>query len=864
MSSFSFFPENSTSLSTAGNNLYLSLLRRRPQRRRTTSGADEEFSAEPTRTIPSPSYSGSYQSPKRRKKKPSFLMRLLRVVMVLFILGILVGVLGVGFIFFRTSLSLPPFDPEKLSSSSNSLMYDGSSNLIYELHSGENRRLISLEQVPDELLHALLATEDRNFYIHHGVDLKGVIRSFVANFITKSYSQGGSTITQQLARQSYLTLEKTYERKIKEILLAFQIESNFSKDEILTFYLNKMNFGAGAYGVQAAAEAYFGKDVSELNLPQCAMIVGLLQAPSAYNPLLYYDKAKARQQIILNNMVAVGYISEYEARQAFEEDLGLLSEEESVHLTQNKSMQTNYGFYIDAVIEEALAVLQEMNIENPETAVFSGGLSIYTNLDERIQDRMNAIYADDSYFPDITYDGMPMQSASVVMENATGKVLALIGGRQYEVVRGFNRATQALRQPGSCIKPLTVYSPALETGVMPYKVYEDAPISYLQPDGTYWKPVNYDGSWKGHIPMRTAVQWSVNTYAIQLLDEIGVRTGFDYGVKVGLPLLEGADLGLAPLALGGLTKGVTPLQMAAGYATLGNDGIYNEPHLINKIYDDEGTLIYSIEDETPTRVFSPETTWLMTSMLQTVTASGTGTPGKVANVPTAGKTGTSEEKSNAWFCGYTPKYACAVWFGFDEVHAMPGVYGSDAAKIFREIMTTANDRGNPGSFDSQKPKDIVSINICKYDGKLASSGMGGSVMQEYCVKGMEPDTYSSYSDQEESETTVCANTGLLPSEHCPTITVHLEEDEIPTEVCTSCLGNLRGVHGFGDTLNSEMLMRTSPITSDPFEPVTTPIDIPPVVPTPPPTPVSTPTDTSFGMEDPFANNAGPAGMVVNP
>ncbi len=759
---------------------------KKKKRRRTTSGVGVSLQ-EITRTI-GLGNSGTktvHQKPSRKNKKKN--TSIWRTILMIGAVLVLLGALGLGFLFLRAYTALPPWDPEKLSSATNSLLYDAQENLIYELHSGENRREVTLDQVPEDLIQALLATEDRNFYSHHGIDIRGILRSLLANVTSREITQGASTITQQLARNSYLTLEKTMDRKLKEIILAFKIESSFSKDEILTFYLNKMNFGAGAYGVQAASYTYFGKDVSELNLPQCALLVGLLQAPSAYNPLLYYDKAKARQEIVLNNMAAVGYISEEEAQEAMAADLELLTEEESsAQNLQNSNLNASYGYYVDAVIEEAIEILsEELNIDSPESAIYSGGLSIYTNLEPKIQNQMNAVYADDSYFQTITYQGLPVQSASVVVENTTGKVVALIGGREYQTARGFNRATQALRQPGSCIKPLTVYSPALESGVMPFQIYEDAPISYYLSDGSYWSPQNYDLTYRGYITMRTAVQWSVNTYAVQLLDDIGVRTGFDYGRSLGLPLVDtpGAnELGLAPLAFGGLTHGVTPLQMAGAYAALGNQGIYNEPYLISRIYDEDGALIYSYEEH-PSQVFSPETAWLMTSMLQTVTSSGTGTPGKVPNVPTAGKTGTSEEKSNAWFCGYTPKYACAVWFGFDEVHAMPGVYGSDAARIFRSILTAAHEGIEAGSFDAYRPSDIISVSICRYDGKLiAANTPEDAIITEYCVSQYAPTEYSdAYVDVE-----VCANTNLLPSAYCPTVTMAFRRNATPSEVCSSC------------------------------------------------------------------------------
>lgn len=712
----------------------------------------------------------------KRKAKPRNIFRIL-IFLALIGLGIIAGS------FVYAAHDLPAFDPAQLSGAESSLIYDDQGTLVTKLHSEENRTEVTLNKIPPELINAFIATEDKDFYDHHGVNFKGIIRAVVVNVTSGDLtSQGASTITQQLARNAFLSFDKKWERKLKEMILAFKIESKYSKDEILCMYLNKIYFGAGAYGVQAAANTYFGKDVSDLSLAEASLLAGLPQSPNYYNPLQNLEAAKARQKIVLNNMVKCGYIDSQTAERAFEEPL--------VFKSVSNGEGLKYGYFVDAVIEEAIDILSKNKIyDNPNNAIYRAGLKIYTTMDKNLQSYAEQIYANPANFPNQSANGEQIQSAMAVIDHRTGAVKAVIGGRKYEQRRGFNRATSAFRQPGSAIKPITVYSPALEAGYMPFYVLDDSPISFKTSSGV-WSPKNYDGKYRGLITMRTAVQWSINTYAVQLLDKVGVRTAFDFGKALGLPLIDNPgtnDLGLAPLSLGGLTKGVTPLQMAAAYGAIANGGVYYEPHFITKIIDEHGVEIYNYKSSAK-RVMSPQTSWLMSNMMETVVSAGTGTNAKVPGVVTAGKTGTSEEYKDSWFCGFTPGYACAVWMGYDKDHTMNRVYGgSYPAGIFRQVLTKAHEKNNPKP--KAIPPDIVRVSICLKSGKLASDICPENhVISEYAHKDAVP---TEVCDIHEA-VYICPESGKLAGKYCPNPELRVmvrapegssDPDKIPVEKC---------------------------------------------------------------------------------
>jgi len=711
-----------------------------------------------------------------KSKLDSTSWMILLSILVLIGLGSLVGILA----FVATDL--PVWDEQQLSGVNATLLYDDKGDVISRLHAEEDRTNISLDKVPDDLVEAFIATEDQDFYEHHGVNFKGIARAILYNIQSRDMTgQGASTITQQLARNAFLNFDKTWQRKIKEIILAFKLESVYSKDEIMGLYLNKIYFGSGAYGVQAAANTYFGKNATDLTLPESALLAGLVQSPSAYDPFQNFDAAKNRQRIVLMNMVNCGYISFDTAVKAYDTQVRLVKGQNGIE---------RYGYFIDAVVDETIEKLSKIDgFEDPDSAVYRSGLKIYTTMDADLQEHGEEYFENEANFPSETREGQKIQVGMAIIDHAAGEVKAIMGGREYKQQRGFNRATNAYRQPGSSIKPLTVYSPALEKGLMPFTVLDDSPISFKMGNGV-WSPKNYDNNYRGLITMRTAVQWSINTYAVQLLDKISIRSGFDSGKSLGLPLVDSPgknDLSLAPLSLGGLTHGATPVQMAAAYGSIGNGGIYIKPHFVTKIVDSRGITVYQYKPKY-TRAMSKESAWLMTSMLQTVVQSGTGTNAQVPGVPTAGKTGTSEENRDCWFCGFTPMYSGAIWMGYDARYTMHNQYGGGyPAKLLKSMLQKAHT--NKKAVNWTRPSDIVQIRICSKSGKLPSANCAeGLIISEYCLKSKVPKEIC-YSHQ---TILICKESGKLAGKYCPDTEVlsgtqaganSSDETKIPTEKC---------------------------------------------------------------------------------
>lgn len=737
---------------------------------------------------------------------------------VMFLFGlVLIGIFTLMGLFVYAARDLPSFDPGQLSGAKTTLIYDDQDQLVSGLHAGQNRTEVSLDKMPEDLTDAFVATEDRDFYKHHGVNFRGIARAVYRNLVSGDLKgEGASSITQQLARNAYLSLETTWERKAKEILIALRLENVYSKDEIMNLYLNIIPFGNGAYGVQAAANTYFGKDVDQLDLAECSLLAGLPQGPSYYDPYQHLERAQARQKDVLNNMVLAGFIDQQTADAAAEEPLNLM---------EGRSSNKQYGYYVDAVIEEAINVLRAKKVypdlDDAEGAIYRAGFKIYTAMDAELQKYAEEQYANpDRFLKQIGPSGQAVQSAMAIVEAKNGEVKSIMGGRTYQAQRQFNRAISAYRQPGSAIKPITVFGPALEAGLMPFMALDDSPIAYKS-GGTVWAPVNYDGNFRGLITMREGVMDSVNTYAVQTLDKVGIRASFDFGRSLGLPLLDSPgnnDLALAPLALGGLTKGVTPVQMAAAYAAYANNGVYNPPHFIRRIVDAHGTEIYVCQPNSQ-RVMSEQTAWLMTSMLQTVVTSGTGTRAQVPGVFTAGKTGTTEEYRDSWFCGYTPDYAAAVWMGFDKKDTLrnyPPEYpgetafgGNVPARMFSLLLNKAHRNFKAGA--PPCPSDIVQVSVCKVSGRLPSDICpADQIITEYCLASAVPtETCESH-----HLVTICPESGKLAGVNCPhpetRVMVSADEksvtsNKIPTETC-----DIHDEFTFSSLLRHEVIICTDP------------------------------------------------------
>jgi penicillin-binding protein 1A len=746
----------------------------------------------------------------KKKPKKGFIKGILIILALVFIIG---AGTAIGVITYA-SRNLPAWDPQQLTGVETTFLLDDQGQIMSSLHAGENRTEISLDKVPQDLINAFIAIEDQDYYKHHGINIKGIARAMISNIRTGDLTgQGASTITQQLARNAFLSFEKRWERKVKEAILAFKLESAYSKDEILTMYLNKINFGAGAYGVQAAAKTYFGKDVSDLTLEESALLAGIPNGPEYFNPFKHFDRAKARQEAVLNNMYKCGYISHGVMLEAKEKPLSF----QKIHNADSK-----YGFFIDAAIEETLEILKTLEIyEDPDSAIYRSGLKIYTTMDADLQNHAETIFKDPNNFPNQSKNGEQIQAAMVVIDHSNGEVKSLMGGRSYEQKRGFNRATMAYRQPGSSIKPIAVYSPALEDGFMPFYVLDDSPVSY-KTQTSVWSPENYDHSYRGLITMRTAVALSINTYAVQLLDQIGIRRSFDFARAMGLELVEtpgNNDLGLAPLALGGLTRGATPLQMAAAYGSIGNGGTYMEPHFVRKIVNADGEEIY-LEQTKYHRVMSDQTSWLMSDVLHSVVTSGTGTNASIPGVFTTGKTGTSEEYKDSWFLGFTPAFSASVWMGYDQEHTMSNVYGGGyPAGIFRSMLQKAHQKSSKSSLRPM-PASIVRISVCSKSGKQPSEACPeDEIISEWCLKSAVP---ADTCDRHEF-VAICPESNKLAGEFCPNPEMRsmIRADEksytpnkIPTESCDIHTEHEFSMPGFLSDNSNEVYICTDPRHKD--------------------------------------------------
>lgn len=654
-------------------------------------------------------------------------------------------------------INIPSWSPETLYGSETTTLYDKNHKAFYSLHAEENRIQVPLSLIPDDLKEAFIAVEDQRFYKHHGINPFAIGRAVVVDLVSGTKAQGASTITQQLAKNAFLYPDKTWERKIKEMVLAFQLESKYSKNEILEFYLNRINFGSGAWGVQTASQIYFDKDVDQLSLSESALLAGLVRRPNAYSPFKNLDLAKNRQRVVLNCMVDCGFITQQEADEAYEKKLEFA---EKIETTPYR-----YGYFVDYVVDEADRILQEEGLyDNPQDAIFKGGLKVYTTMDPQVQLAAEETYSKPNSFPQVkSKNGQDIQSAMVLLDHRTGEIRSLIGGRSYTHQRGFNRAVDMVRQPGSAFKPVAVYGPALEMGYNPGYVLEDAPVTFSAGSKPY-SPKNYDGKYRGMITMRTAVQWSVNVYAVKLADEIGIKNGVNFAEKLGITSMVKAgranDLNLST-ALGGITKGVSPLELASAYGSFGNKGILAEHHVITKIEDNAGNIIYEYRPKYK-RVMKEETAWMMTDMLQTVVQAGTGTNARIAGVQVAGKTGTTQNDKDAWFVGYTPHYTCAVWMGYDREETMSNTYGgSYPARIWKAAMTKAV-AGSKGSFSV--PSGIEQVAICQKSGKLATPACPE---EDVVLKPMNPQDAPQETCDLHILVNICSDSGKLTTPGCP-------------------------------------------------------------------------------------------------
>lgn len=561
-----------------------------------------------------------------------------------------------------------------------SVIFDKNGEAASELTSARFTT-VPLSQVPDELIHAIIAVEDQRFFDHWGVDLRGITRSALRNFRAGSVVEGGSTITQQLAKNLFFTHDRTYDRKFREVVTAYRIERKYSKEDILELYLNQIYFGEGTWGIQNAAKIYFGKDVEEITISEAALLAALPKAPTHYSPFQNEQKAKERRDLVLFLLHQQNYIDETEYEQAVNEAIVLRDWEID-------GLRGKYPSYVDYVMEEAID-----KYGFSEEDILTGGLHIFTQMDPNVQTAIENTYENDELFPTQTGDEL-VQSSSVVLDPYSGGVRGLVGYRGKHVYRGFNRATQLKRQPGSAIKPLAVFAPALENGFKPTSMLIDQKTEF-----NGYSPRNYNDRYQGRVSLYNSLIHSINVPAVALLHEIGVGEGIGFLQKSNIPLHQD-DRNLS-LALGGFTEGVSPLDMAQAFGIFPNLGTMKKAHAITKITSSTGDVLLEVDEE-EVQVMKPENAYTMTRMLMGVVEEGTGKNAALGR-PTAGKTGTTQLPNtgdfqgvngvrDAWFVGYSPELVTAVWVGYDKVdpsHVMQSAGGNHPARIFQTIMFSA-------------------------------------------------------------------------------------------------------------------------------------------------------------------------------
>jgi len=728
---------------------------------------------------------------RRKPAKSSSGWNLFRWLAVGFILSYILAIgMAVGFISWL-GRDLPNLDDvSNLRLSQATYIYSADGVLLGTTMS-VYRKWVPLSKIPKTLQWATVVAEDRKFYTHPGIDPKGIVRALWECVKARSYVQGGSTITMQLARNLYLSSEKTIRRKLKELLLAVRLERKFSKDELLELYLNTVCYGHGAYGVQAAAELYFGKDVSELTLPQAALLAALPKRPADLSPFVNPQAAKRRRDYILDAMAEQGYITRSEAEAA-----------KRVPVTEGLRPEPSWLVEPPKAFHFVEYVKRELARRFGHDIVDRGGLKVYTTLNYRLQKEVEAIA--ERYLNSYRRIGAD-QMAIVVIHIPTGRILAMYGGRPYRVdpktgkrqLDHFNRAVQAYRQPGSSFKPY-VYAAALEMGFRPNSLFNDSRVSFPVGNGKWWSPKNYDGRYGRTMTLETALATSNNVIAVKLIRAVGVDKTIEVATRMGIkfpPNVNPADASYS-LALGSV--GVTVLDHTAALASVATGGVRVTPTGINKVYDSEGKLIYSAKPERR-QVLMPEVATQLLSMLISVVTKGTGRRAQIPGYQVAGKTGTSEEVKDVWFVGFTPTIACGVWIGRDDNKPLrTGSGGTLCAPVFKEVVMAAL-KYYPGertfqplqrnhAADAANGRDEerkVRVTICAESGLLATD-FCPITYNDVLPADKVPKRTCPIHREELQPVLICTVSGKLATPNCPpqsVVTKTLPKSQIPKEAC---------------------------------------------------------------------------------
>lgn len=593
-----------------------------------------------------------------------------------------------------------------------STIYDSGDKEVMKLfQSGGNRENVEFADIPVLVRDAVIATEDKRFEEHSGIDLWSIGRALVRDVISRSAAEGGSTITQQLAKNLFLTQDKTFFRKATEASIAVALEHKKTKDEILTMYLNRIYYGKGVYGIKGAAEYYFDKPLKDLEIWEIATLTGIPKAPNTYNPIRNPEKSAERRNVVLQLMFEQGYITKAQLDEA---------KTHTYVPTEHAVASDTYPAFIDYLVDEA-----QDKTGLTEEQLRSGGYKIYTTLNTKAQTTMEKEFADDGNF-EKSVDDQQVQGAMIIIDHRDGNIQGLVGGRDYEK-KGINRVLVP-RQPGSGFKPITVYGPAIDTGdYFPWSIVQDVKKCY----GDYCPSDSNGKKYIGPISIRQSIKESRNASAVWLLNEIGVKTGLKFAEKLGFQLDDKKDRNLA-IGLGGLTTGVTPLQMATAYSAFANDGKSVDPHSLLKIENSNGETVYEYSAPEEKQLMEPETSYYMTDIMQGVLEKGgTGTQARIDR-PVAGKTGTTQHgipgykssyNRDAWFSGYTPEWTAVVWMGYDHTdkeHLLKKS-SSQSAAMFAKVMEAAmkdvprSSFHKPSKVEEEKPPVGISNFDAIYD-----------------------------------------------------------------------------------------------------------------------------------------------------
>ena len=743
-------------------------------------------------------------------KKPNFALCVaVNVVRILAVIVLLAGLAGVGavagiakgYVETAPNLNLAALDDQ----AQTSFIYDANGNLITEYKGTENRVMVSIQAMPTYLQQAFVACEDARFYTHSGVDIKRIVGAFVSN-LSSSSTQGGSTITQQLIKNTLLSSEQSYKRKIQEAYLAMQLEQRYTKDQILESYLNTIYLGENYYGVQVAAEGYFGKSLGELTLRECAMLAGTCNSPYYYNPRRnFYTRSKEGVDYvaITNNrtdyVLRCMYESQFITYEQYQEALNPAT----AHVLESDPSAGEglyeYAHYVEYAVTEVVDILLELNgLENTtanrnamENKLRTGGyhvkLAIDTNIQQTVEDTIqnwtqwpslrdpaDRVYR--SLNADGTYDEIPQpQAATVVLDYRTGEIKAIVGGRNKPTARKtLNRATDMKMPVGSAIKPIAVYAPAIELGASPASIVYNMPLpisGWRGSDGKDTWPRNYGGGgYVGPETLRKALQNSHNTAAAQaLMTMVGVDRSVDFLHRLGV---DDDHIDATPFGLSLGSSGITPMQMTVAFGVLANGGVYQEPISVLGISDSDGQVVWDGHaNQERRRVFSESTAYMVVDMLKQAVQSGTGTSAKMSGQTVAGKTGTNSDQKGVFFAGLTGYYSSAIWVGHDNYKALASksTGSGAAAPIWKSYMTKIHEglpnrdilEGDPGQYG------LVRATTCAVSGQLATDAcrndsMGYGVVTDYWAEGTVPSVYC----QMHTQQTVCAESGQLAGPYC--------------------------------------------------------------------------------------------------